>query len=257
MQAYGPLLARIYDRRWSAFAARAAAAILAFYESARPGRAPGALLDVCCGTGQLALFFLERGWRVVGLDASEWMLGHARRHAAAHVAAGRARFVPGDAATFCLEERFDLAVSTFDSLNHLADEKELAGCFRSVHRALGDGGLFVFDLNTRLGLRRWDGVTLADSDEEWSVTHRGFYDEAARRGGSRITGIVARPDGSRERFEETVVNAIFDLGRVERLLGATGWSGVRFARLDDLAAPLAQPESEGRVFVVAAKEGNS
>lgn len=253
MQAYGPILARIYDRRWSGFAARAAAAILACYESTLPGRAPGALLDVCCGTGRLALFFLERGWRVVGLDASEWMLAHARRHAAAHVAAGRARFVRGDAAAFCLEERFDLAVSTFDSLNHLGGEKELAGCFRSVHRALAAGGLFVFDLNTRLGLRRWDGVTLADSDEEWTVTHRGFYDEAARRGGSRITGLVARPDGSRESFEETVVNTVFDLGRVERLLGETGWSGVRFARPGDLAAALPEPEREGRVFVVAAK----
>ena len=255
MQAYGSTLARIYDRRWSAFAARAAPAILACYESVRPGRGPGVLLDVCCGTGQLALFFLERGWRVIGLDASEWMLAYARRHAAAHLEAGRARFIPGNAAAFYLGERADLAVSTFDSLNHLADEKELAGCFRSVHRALNDGGLFVFDLNTRLGLRRWGDTTLADSDEEWSVTQHGFYDETARRGGSRITGLVASPDGSRDIFEETVVNTVFDLGRVERLLGETGWSGVRFARLDNLAAPLAEPESEGRVFVVAAKEG--
>jgi SAM-dependent methyltransferase len=37
------------------------------------------VLDVCCGTGLLAAELVARGYRVTGVDASEAMLGRARR----------------------------------------------------------------------------------------------------------------------------------------------------------------------------------
>ena len=251
MQAYGPGLASIFNRRWTGFAVSAARGIIDFYESAHTGRNHRSLLDICCGAGQLALHFLKQGYRVVGLDASEYMLRYACMHAADFVKAGSARFVLGNAASFNIDERFGLAVSTFDSLNHLNNEDELMGCFQSVRRALEDDGVFIFDLNTRRGLSLWGGVTLNDACEEWNLIHRGFYNRETGKGGSHISGFIRRPDDAAEAFEETVVDTVFDLARVHAMLLETGWRRIHFARLNALNTPLEKPEEEPRVFIVA------
>jgi SAM-dependent methyltransferase len=111
------------------------------------------LLDVCCGTGDLARTLSERGYRVTGLDSSEPMLGFARRNAPA------ARFVLADAREFRLAGVFHGAVSTFDSLNHVLTVEELERVFRNVHGALVKGGVWVFDLNMAESFRTlWVGA---------------------------------------------------------------------------------------------------
>ena len=132
MQAYGKPFARVYNRRWQDYANRIAPLIHAFYESESPADRRKFLLDLCCGTGQLTAYFLEKGYRVVGLDLSKGMLEHAREKALPYMVAGQAQFVQGDAADYQLDETFSLVVSTFDALNHLPDMDALAGCFRST-----------------------------------------------------------------------------------------------------------------------------
>ncbi len=181
MQAYGETFAHVYNLRWARFAREVAPRIESFYLGTHLGGQESSLLDVCCGTGQLAAHFLERGFRVTGIDLSKAMLAHARRNNAAQVEAGRARFVRADAACFTVEGRFGLAVSTFDALNHLPDEQALAGCFRSVHAAVLPRGMFVFDLTTESGLRRKRNGVSVINDEEAIVVKRGVYIEAERR----------------------------------------------------------------------------
>jgi len=252
MQAYGSSFARVYNLRWTAFAAQAAPRIRAYYESTRSGRDDPRLLDLCCGTGQLALHFLDHGYQVTGLDLSEAMLEHARANNAVYIVAGRARFVQGDAAGFTLKDRFGLVVSTFDALNHLPDFTALAGCFRSVYRVLVDGGTFIFDLNTLHGLRRWTGVTVNDTPEMMLVV-RSLFDEQQQKAYTYISGFLPGRDGLYERFEETAYNCAFNLEAVEKSLRETGFRGVRFAREQDLHTPVGDPEAEMRIFTVAEK----
>ena len=82
-------------------------------------------LDVCCGTGDLALALAGRGAEVTGLDFSEPMLQQARRRAGCLSGAaspkGSVNFVSGDA------QQLPFADSTFDivtvgyGLRNLAD----------------------------------------------------------------------------------------------------------------------------------------
>jgi ubiquinone/menaquinone biosynthesis C-methylase UbiE len=155
LQAYNASFARVYNLRWAQFANNVAPRLRAFYESTPLGQQNHTLLDICCGTGQLAVNFLDNGYQVTGLDLSEAMLDYARGNASAFIVAGRARFVHSDASNFAMDERFGLAVSTYDALNHLPDFEALKGCFRSVYPLLLDGGWFIFDLNTELSLRHW------------------------------------------------------------------------------------------------------
>ena len=166
MQAYGRAFAQVYNQRWIHFARGVAPRIREFYERTPCGSENASLLDLCCGTGQLAVHFLEHGYRVTGVDLSEHMLHYARQNAAQYLESGQARFVQADAAQFSLDERFGLAVSTFDALNHLPGTDALRSCFRSVYPLLVPGGTFVFDLNTRAGLlEQWTGINVQDTKE--------------------------------------------------------------------------------------------
>ncbi len=252
MQAYGSSFARVYNLQWTGFAAKAAPYIRAFYESTRSGQDEAHVLDLCCGTGQLALHFLDHGYQVTGLDLSEPMLEYAGRTARRISSPGGRVLYCADAADFTLTDRFGLVVSTFDALNHLPDFDALAGCFRSVFRALEDGGMFLFDLNTLRGLRRWTSVTVNDTPEMMLVV-RSLFDEPQKKGFTHISGFLPARDGLYERFEETAYNCAFDLRAVEHSLHESGFSGVRFARLEDLSTPVNDPETEMRIFIIAEK----
>jgi tRNA/tmRNA/rRNA uracil-C5-methylase (TrmA/RlmC/RlmD family) len=76
-----PAWARFYNEVGSGFAVSVAPRIRRFYETTEVGRSTRTLLDVCCGTGQLARHFLDHGYEVTGLDLSDAMLDYARLNA--------------------------------------------------------------------------------------------------------------------------------------------------------------------------------
>jgi len=117
-------------KRWRRAAARAAL-------RSRPVR----ILDVCCGTGELAMELrrLSRGSaEVTGLDFSEAMLSKARmKSPGISFLAGKAGRLPfPDAA-------FDALTVSFAARNLAAEGAELGSYFREFLRVLKPGGVFV------------------------------------------------------------------------------------------------------------------
>src|SRR5687767_3227187 len=92
-----------YDRYWGDEFSRPA---LALYNSLLYPHLPDhcRILDLCCGTGQIARGLTERGYRVTGIDGSESMLVFARRNAPS------ATFFQADARSFHLPERFKAVI---------------------------------------------------------------------------------------------------------------------------------------------------
>jgi SAM-dependent methyltransferase len=110
------------------------------------------ILDLCCGTGQLAHQLKAMGYRITGIDGSPAMLEYARENAPG------VSFQQGDARNFESAVKYQAIVSVFDSLNHIMSTKELGQVFRSVYAALREDGLFMFDLNTEAGyFYEWKG----------------------------------------------------------------------------------------------------
>ena len=99
-------------------------------------------LDLCCGTGDVALALARRGLEVTGLDFSEPMLAIARRRAAeAGFTSGAAkpglRFVRGDAQQIPFPDGSFEVVTISYGLRNLAD---LEGGLREMKRVLRPGG---------------------------------------------------------------------------------------------------------------------
>ena len=252
MQAYGDLFAKVYNHLWKDYANRIAPLIREFFESTATGKHQKTLLDLCCGTGQLSVHFLEKGYRVVGLDLSKGMLKFARENSLPYMAAGQAKFIQGDASKYSLDESFGLVVSTFDAINHLPDMGALKGCFQSTLEVLIDGGYFVFDLNTRKGLLNWNRLSI-DPDDDIFLFNRGLFDDQMERAWTKITGFIRMEEGQYTRFDETVFNTVFEMEAVEEMLEDCGFSGVYFAEGTNLAHPITTPESEVKVFIIARK----
>src|SRR5690242_8409807 len=136
---YDPF-AWLYHRYWGhEFHEQAMPALEKLILRRLPRRA--AILDVCCGDGRIARELTRRGYRVTGLDGSEQMLSYAKQRAP------KAELLLLDARSFQMPARFDAAISTFDSLNHVLKVSDLAAVFRNVFASLKPGGCFAFDLN--------------------------------------------------------------------------------------------------------------
>ena len=119
------LLSGQMDKRWRARTARELQPIL--------GRADAVVLDLCCGTGDLA-FSLARGAkaRIIGADFSHTMLVRAREKSA-----GRAQFLEADALRLPFADgAFDLVTSAFGFRNLANYEEGL----REIWRVLKPGG---------------------------------------------------------------------------------------------------------------------
>lgn len=100
------------------------------------------LLDMGCGTGSLTVRLAERGFDVIGQDASPEMLS---------IAAGKSSkvmWICQNMEETELGGEVDAVISSLDSINHLDGREAVLSCFRRAADCLESGGAFVFDVNT-------------------------------------------------------------------------------------------------------------
>lgn len=256
MAPYGRTFAEVYDKYWSSFSLHFAPRLFELFEAERKQFSlEASLLDLGCGTGRLARYFLERGYRVTGVDRSADMIDRARLSARGAARPAMVDFVTGDLSDLPPLRPHAFAVSLYDTLNHLSDLEALGRCLRSAYDSLLPGGRLVFDLNTRVGLRRWNGVHFVE-EADAVFMNRGIYDPGMNRAATRITGFIRKRGTSYERFEEVITNTVFEIAEVTDLLAGTGFEEVMSASPDDWKRPAAEPEALGRVFLLARRPGN-
>jgi SAM-dependent methyltransferase len=196
------------------------------------------LLDLCCGTGQLASALTSLGYNVTGIDNSTKMLDFARRNAPA------AEFVQADARRFNLPDSFDAIVSTFDSLNHFLSLEELSAVFRQTWLALAPAGWFFFDMNVERGfLAHWRDYFAVVEENEVCVL-QGEYDATQKLGRYDIT-MFRRRGRTWHRADTTILERCYERKEIERELKKAGFGAVlAFDAVEDLGLT----DHTGRIF---------
>jgi SAM-dependent methyltransferase len=104
----------------------------------------GAVLEIACGTGRVALRLAEGGTDVVGLDCSPQMLAVARRKSAG---APHVRWVQADMCAFDLGETFNLVIVPGHAFQNLNTPQDQVACLACIRRHLRPGGTLIVHLD--------------------------------------------------------------------------------------------------------------
>jgi ubiquinone/menaquinone biosynthesis C-methylase UbiE len=161
----------------------------------------GAVLELGCGTGRVALPVIKGGAELVGIDRSAPMLARAQRRLRRARLTGRGHLVRGDIRSLPFPSArgtrgFPLVMAPYGILQSLTRERDLRETLASVARVLKRGGIFGMDLVP--DLPRW-------SEYQRRVSLRG------RRGASSTVTLIESVRQDRRRKL-----TIFDQEYVER-----------------------------------------
>ena len=208
------------------------------------------ILDLCCGTGQMAQQLKILGYRVTGIDGSTEMLCYARENAPG------VEFLQRDARSFELTHKYNAVISVFDSLNHIMSNRELGSVFRSVYGTLRSGGLFMFDLNTEAGyLYEWSGDFNIVEDDPVCVV-RSTYSTTARTATFDAT-IFRLIDDSWYRHDVVLYQKCHAPAAVKSALKSAGFTDIETYGFDWQSGMRALDKNARRAFFLCHKPKNT
>jgi SAM-dependent methyltransferase len=182
-------IARLYDP-WS----RSVVEDVRFYvEEARA--AGGTVVELCVGTGRIAVPIATAGVKVIGIDTSQGMLDVAAEQAQL---AGVSELVDlrfGDMRDPPIEGTYTLVICPFRSLLHMESDEDRRAALRAIRGLAAPGGRFVFDVFTPAE----DDIVETNGrwiEREPGIWERADWDEQARRLILRVRG----DDGSESQM---------------------------------------------------------
>lgn len=146
-------------------------------EFARCGGEFRLLLDLCCGTGTLTGLMAQRGYELIGTDASVDMLMQAQEKAAG--LSTPPLLLCQRAEELDLYGTVDAAFCSLDGMNYL-EPGILPEVFRRLHLFIRPDGLFIFDIRPPEWLKALDGQAFVDESDNVLCLWRAEYDEAAQ-----------------------------------------------------------------------------
>ena len=230
----------VYNKHWGPYADQAFSIIGKLILHQLPEKA--CILDLCCGTGQLAHLLSKRGYQITGIDSSEEMIRFARDNAP------NTDFLVQDARYFHFPPRYDAVVSTYDSLNFITELEELMGTFQNVFASLKKGGFFLFDLNTEAGYRdHWDDGTFDIIEDDNVCIVQTSYDHNKL---PRFDITIFRLLDGWQRSDITLFQRYYPEEEVYHLLEDAGFTGIGiYGYHDETGLGELTTESERMYFV--------
>ncbi|MEO0114474.1 MAG: class I SAM-dependent methyltransferase [candidate division WOR-3 bacterium] len=203
---------------------------------------PKTILDLACGTGIPTILFAKRGYRMIGIDRAQAMLEILKKKSQGY----DITVYQADIRDFAIPEPVDTAICLYDSINYLLTEDDLERCFHCVRKAVKNGGLFVFDLNTEYGLSVFWGNR--ESVREAGGLHsiwRNSYDPETKISTLYLT---CRIKGKECSFLEIHKERGYELSTIQKILNNAGFTEINLYHHGTFAPPT--PISI-RVMVVA------
>jgi len=140
-----------------------------------------AVLEIGCGTGNLAEKFHRHGLGYVGLDLSDSMLEIARKKNP------QCCFRQGDMRSFTLPDHSDAAIITGRTLSYLITNDDVRTTFETIHKHLPAKGIVCFDFIDAsrfipsitpyqdITHRATSGLVHYRRDSRWTPNHSGNW----------------------------------------------------------------------------------
>lgn len=209
---------------------------------------PRTILDLGCGTGNIAIPLAKQGYTVYGLDLSSEMLAIAyekMKQANVHVTWTRQ-----DMREFFVQP-VDCVISFCDSTSYLLDESDVKQMYQKVFEHLEQGGWFLFDVHSPskiLDVYADNTFTWVDEDISyiWQCVHDPLLFEVEHQ----LTFFVKEQGGLYRRLEEVHVQRAYHLASHLHWLREAGFTDVSVTADFTKLPPRTQSE---RLFFTAKK----
>ena len=209
------------------------------------------VVDLGCGTGTLAELLYEKGYDMIGVDASESMLNIAMDKKAE--SGSEILYLQQDMRELELYSTVGTVYSVCDSLNYILEEEELKTVFSLVNNYLFPGGIFIFDFNTDYKYREVIGnTTITENREDCSFIWENYYDPEEEINEYDLTIFVQEEENLFRRFTETHFQRGYTVEQILRLVEEAGMKVVEVKDADTGEAVMEQSE---RVYMVAREFG--
>ncbi len=111
----------------------------AFYSNQLKKYKCQSLLEVGCGTGNLAKNFIADNFYYTGLDISSEMLAIAKENNASAI------FINGDMRNFTLLHPVDAGIITGRTISYLLSNQDVTNTFTAIHKNLNPNSILCFD----------------------------------------------------------------------------------------------------------------
>lgn len=128
------------------------------------------LMDLACGSGDIAIELAKNGFEVYASDIEEEMLSKAKEKVNHELV----MWSKQDMRKFSLDKKMDTITCFCDSINYLLDENDVSDMFQSVYEALNENGVFLFDVHSLDRMEEFKDEFLEEGnvcniDYEWSI----------------------------------------------------------------------------------------
>lgn len=209
------------------------------------------VLDLACGTGSLTWLLAEKGYEMIGVDASSEMLSQAMEKRPADFQGIEPMFLNQNMEDLDLYGTIDACVCCLDSVNYVTRPALLRRAFQRVHTFLMPGGIFLFDARTPQLLEGMDGEVFLDENEDTYCVWRGEFSKK-RRICTYFMDIFRLEDGLWRRGEEVHEEYAYTGKELEEALIEAGFGWVK--RWGSWGGRKERP-GDDRVYFAARKDG--
>lgn len=159
------------------------------------------ILDVGCGTGEIAIRLAIQQLNVTGVDLSEDMLAVAQSKLDEKKV--NVLFLQQDMRELTgFSNPFDIVTICCDSLNYLESIEDVQATFHAVYHQLKDQGLLIFDVHSIYKIHTiFAGTTFADQDDDISFIWNSYLADEPNSVEHDMSFFVRR-DELYERYDE-------------------------------------------------------
>ncbi len=215
----------------------------------------GLCLELGCGTGEVCERLADKGFDMIGLDASSEMLNQAIKKR--DESKKDILYLLQDMTEFELYGTVKAVVSICDCLNYLTQNEQLLKTFKLVNNYLDPGGIFLFDMNTRHKYEEIGDSVIAENREDASFIWENFFDPEENINEYDLTLFVKDESGKYEKYEETHSQRAYSFDEVKNMLEEAGMEFVSCFKAftkEEIKDDKAMNECE-RVYFVAREKG--